>query len=133
MSLALSEDGLSLLSAGYNHDVRFWDFSREATYADFESRLISARPTLSLDHPSPEQLRLFGEWYAFCGFPEWGAELLERARSAGAPVSSLTLARCYWKMNDFEAASREFTSALERHEAPDAYLRLCLTAVSNKR
>jgi len=132
LSLGISADGLKLLSTS-SGQATLWDFSRVAKYADFESRLAAVRTNLSAEHPTPEQLSVFGEWYAFCGFPDLGAGLLDRARSAGASVSALTLARCHWQMNDFEAARREFQSATDRQEAPDVYLQLCRSAVSNKR
>jgi tetratricopeptide (TPR) repeat protein len=99
-------------------------------YAAFEPRLAAARQRLSPEHDDAKELALFGEWYAFRGVPEWGADLLERARKTGETVSSLMLACCYWRMNDLASARREFQRALDRKEAPASYLNLCLSAVT---
>jgi hypothetical protein len=72
-----------------------------------------------------------GEWYAFRRLDAWAIELLERARAGGAPVSALTLARCYWACGDRDSATREFRRALAGGgEAPEWYLRLCIAAAS---
>jgi hypothetical protein len=76
-------------------------------------------------------LATLGEWYAFRGVNEWAVQLLARARADGAKVSSLTLARCYWQLDRRDDAAREFADAVKHDEAPAAYLRLCLAAVSN--
>lgn len=44
----------------------------------------------------------------------------------------LMLARCYWQMNDFDSAKREFQRASECKEAPELYLNLCLNAVKRE-
>jgi eukaryotic-like serine/threonine-protein kinase len=129
-ALAMSADGLSLLSGTHDHEVNLWDFSRVAGYAAFEPQLAEARRRLLADPTDLQALASFGDWYAFRGASEWAVDLLERARRGGASVSSLTLARGYWQMNDFDSARREFQHALERNEAPESYLRLCLAAVS---
>ncbi|MGB7158420.1 MAG: hypothetical protein WBD40_10175, partial [Tepidisphaeraceae bacterium] len=74
-------------------------------------------------------LLALGEWYAFRGADDWAVDLLERARAGGANVSSLMLARCYWQLNHRVGAAREFRRAIERNEAPAAYVNLCLTAL----
>jgi eukaryotic-like serine/threonine-protein kinase len=128
-ALAISTNGLLLVSGAQSHDVKVWDFSRAAGYAAFDLQLAEARQKLLADPNAPRILASFGEWYAFRGAPEWAIELLEHARNGGVPVSSLTLARCYWQMNDFDSARREFDRALELQEAPRSYLQLCLSAV----
>jgi hypothetical protein len=71
-----------------------------------------------------------GNWYAFRGIHDWAASMLERARAAGADVSPLLLARCYWQLDQREDAAREFRAAIQRNEAPAEYLTLCLNAVN---
>ena len=126
MALAASADWSVLVSGGWDSQVRLWDFSRVADYEAFEPRLAQARQT-ALDEP--QMLGSFGEWYAFRGAPDWAVDLLEEARNNGAAVSSLTLARCYWQLNDYDSARREFQRALDQKEAPESYLRLCLSAI----
>ena len=60
---------------------------------------------------------------------KWAAEVLEEARAAGGHVSALTLARCYWQLGKSVEAQREFRRAIDRKEAPETYLMLCLSAV----
>ena len=87
-----------------------------------------------LSAPAPDDgaaLATLGEWYAFRGVHDWAVEFLVKARANGAPVSSLTLARCYWQLNRTTEAAGEFRTALARSEAPADYLRLCLAAVAN--
>jgi hypothetical protein len=71
-----------------------------------------------------------GEWYAFRGVDDWAVQLLEKAARNGADVSSLTLARCYWKLGRLADAAREFRSAIADQEAPKDYLNHCLAAVT---
>src|SRR5216110_2946982 len=75
-------------------------------------------------------LATLGEWYALRGADEWAVQLLGQARSAGANVSPLLLAREYWKLDRPADAAREFRSAIARAEAPADYLGLCLNAVT---
>jgi WD40 repeat protein/serine/threonine protein kinase len=129
MALAASANWSVLVSAGWDGDVQLWDFSRVSDYAKFEPRLAKARQMLAADSNDPQALADLGEWYAFRDAPDWAIDLLEQARSLGAAVPSLTLARCYWQLNDYESARREFQIALNHKEASQSYLRLCLSAV----
>jgi len=131
MSLAISDDRLSLLCGGYGHEVNLWEFSRVQAYASFEARLRGAQETLLREPENAKGLAVLGEWHAFRGSADWALDLLERARRGGADVSSLTLGRCYWLMNDFTSARREYQSALEKKEAPESYLRLCLSGLEH--
>ncbi len=113
--------------------VTFWDVSRSLQYLAFEPRLKSARTSLQADERDPAALATLGEWYAFRGVNDWAVEFLREARTAGAPVPSLTLARSLWALEQTEEAAREFERALARNEAPDGYLELCKAAASRPR
>src|ERR1039458_9534189 len=58
-------------------------------------------------------------------------DCLEKSRSFGADVSTLTLARCYWEVGKLPESAKEFRHAIERKEAPEFYLKLCLHAVQS--
>ncbi len=107
------------------------DLSRPARYLDFAERLDATKKALSTDHPPAraDYLQTLGQWYAFRGAHDWAAIVLEQARDAGADVSRLELARCYWRSGQHADAAREFRDAVEREEAPPDYLSLCLDAV----
>jgi tetratricopeptide (TPR) repeat protein len=59
-------------------------------------------------------------------------EFLEKARAGGADISPLELARCYWSMDRYDQARKEFQKALQRKEAPEYYLCLCIEAVDRQ-
>jgi WD40 repeat protein len=128
-SVAFSTDGKFALSGGWNGTVTLWDFERAEVYQAFSARLPSALGAIHKNPNDPAALAVVGDWYAFRGVWDWAVEFLERARKGGAVVSSLTLARCYWELDKFDEARREFHRALETDEAPEPYLRLCLEAV----
>jgi hypothetical protein len=62
---------------------------------------------------------------------DWAVELLEAARTGGGDVSSLALARSYWKLNRPAEARREFGAALQQDAAPAAYLKMCIAALDD--
>jgi WD40 repeat protein/serine/threonine protein kinase len=130
--VALSSDGMRVLTAGGHAVVRLWDFSRGARSMDLEDRAAKARDALRRRPGDGASLAVLGEWYAFRGFPDWGAEFLLKARGAGARVSPLDLARCLWLSGDAAGACREFEAALAAREAPESYLRLCLEAARRR-
>jgi len=111
--------------------IRVYDMSRAARHLDEQAHLVSARSALQASQGrDAAALATLGRWYAFRGMDDWAVEMLEGARAAGdADVSSLTLARCYWQLDRTADASREFRKALDRNEAPAAYVKLCLAAV----
>ena len=111
--------------------MHLWDFSRAVQYDQLEPRLAVARRAIQSNPDDPAALAILGEWYAFRGMWDWGAELLERARAAGGEVPAVTLARCYWQTGDVAKARREFERAMERKEAPDLYLNLCIEALAD--
>ena len=100
---------------------------------DEQPRLVAARSALDASEGrDATALSTLGRWYAFRGMDDWAAELLERARAGGtAEVSSLTLARCYWRLDRPADAAREFLRAMRRNEAPAGYLNLCVAAVEH--
>jgi hypothetical protein len=94
----------------------------------FAPRLEDARATLARSPDDAAALATLGEWYAFRGINDWAATTLEQARAAGAKVSPLMLARCYWQSGRPRDAAREFRAARAAREAPADYLSLCLAA-----
>jgi WD40 repeat protein len=125
--LALSADGRRGAAGRTDGTIWSFDFSRALTTE--KKRLSPAARDVLAERDDPPSLAVLGEWYAHRGQGEWAIELLEKARSQGVDVSSLTLARCYWQVNNLEAARREFERALTREEAPVFYLQLYLTAL----
>jgi HEAT repeat protein len=120
-----------VLTGGLDGVGRLWDFPRSARYRDFEPEVAGAAKALQ-DKPDDAMGQAsLGQWYAFRGKWIWAVELLEKARTNGAGVSPLALARCYWELDDGVNAGQEFRRALEKKEAPEAYLKLCLQAATN--
>jgi len=93
------------------------DFSRPARYREFHARLPKARETLQKNQNDAEALRTFGEWYAFRGVRDWAVEFLEKARKGGATIDRVELARCYWELDKYPEAIREFQGELEHVKA----------------
>jgi serine/threonine protein kinase/WD40 repeat protein len=129
---ACSADERWLVVGDQSREATFWDIGSLGDYESFATRLASARTALDANPQDAEALRTLGDWYAFRGEPAWGAECLEAAAGQGAKISRLTLARCHWRLNDFDAAEREFNSALAIEEAPSDYLQRCIGAVQQQ-
>jgi hypothetical protein len=130
--VAISKDGRWLLSASADGTVKVWDFLCPWHYREYESLLRKAQRTLASSPNDPSALAAFGRWYAFRHVDNWAINFLERARHTGADVSNLTLARCYWRAGKLAEAHSEFQQALERKEAPDSYLELCMDALERQ-
>jgi hypothetical protein len=128
-ALATLPDPARIISAGQDRVIRVWDLDRPGKYRRYFQTIPEARERLARNANDAGALRALGEWYVFRGVYGWGTDLLENARAAGADVSSLVLARCYWQLDRGEEAVREFRRALERREAPADYLNLCIRAV----
>ena len=112
--------------------IEVLDFSRANRYREFASRIDRARRAIRANPKDVEALATFGQWYAFRGKWDWAIEYLESARANGRDISPLTLARWYLALNKADAAHREFQRAIEKGEAPDTYLRICLAATALK-
>jgi len=110
--------------------LKLWDYARPAEYARPMPVVSKALRTLQSTPGHGPSLAVLGEWYAFRGQTDWAIGLLERSRKAGHSVSSLTLGRCYWRKGNAVSANREFLRALKQREAPEHYIRLCLTALA---
>ncbi len=128
-AIAFSPDGryLAALSGGV---ILVRDLKRPSRFREFDRSLAAARRTLQGNADDATALQTLGEWYAFRDVCDWGAEFLEKARTRGATISNLTLARCYWRIGKRDEAQREFKLAIDRGEAPRPYLELCLSAVA---
>lgn len=144
LSAVFSLDGGTILTGGFDGTLRYWNFSRIQTYQDFDAKVKTAQLALGSNANDAQAMNNLGQWYAFRGKNDWAAELLEKARLGGAPVDSLTLARCYWQLSDdippetkhtrgeyLAAAQREYALALSNAKTEDDrfYLTLCLDAV----
>ena len=153
LSVAISGDGHTALSGNFKGGTFLaWDFSRTPAYLDFDHRVEQAQATLREKSDDPAALAVLGRWYAFRGKNDWALELLEKARTGGAAIDPLTLARCYWELSDdlppksdltrarcLAAARREYARALDemgknalekdKKEKQVFYLQLCLEAV----
>ncbi|MEI7729733.1 MAG: hypothetical protein WCO56_09170 [Verrucomicrobiota bacterium] len=112
-------------------NLMFCDFSFPEQFRNFEPRLLRARELLNRDPKNAEALAILGEWYAFLGLWDWAIEVLELSRSRGFTVSSLALARSYWKSGQPLVARQEFTRALKQGDAPEYYLQLCINSLKD--
>jgi tetratricopeptide (TPR) repeat protein len=115
---------------GSGRSVSHWNIPRFQRHADFALRLNATVAASGSRSDNATAQRALGEWYAFRGVDDWAVQLLEKAARNGADVSSLTLARCYWKLGRLADAAREFRSAIADQEAPKDYLNHCLAAVT---
>jgi WD40 repeat protein/class 3 adenylate cyclase len=111
--------------------ISIWDISRAGRYVNDGPRVAATRAALASDARNGAALLTLGQWYAFRGTDDWAIDLLTQARAAGAEVPSVALGRCYWRSDQRENAAREFRRAIERNEAPAAYLQLCVSAVEH--
>ena len=131
--VAFSPDGSSALSGGLDALVRHYDFSRPDRYQRLSAALPAAREALRANPRDANALAAFGRWYAFRGVYDWALDFLSRSRAiGGSDVSDLELARCYWRSGKVAEANSAFARALERKEAPAAYLQHCLRATAAK-
>jgi hypothetical protein len=129
-AICSSTDGYLLVSGGGDKTLRFWDFSRPATYEHLLSRVRIAQEDCKSQPNDPSVMASFGEWYLFRGLFEWAVRDLISARTAGAKISSLDTARCFWQLGKLREASREFEAALQGTSDPSEtfYLRFCIDA-----
>lgn len=121
-------DGGSAVAIAIDGTMQVMDFSYPQACREWAPRLQRARAALQSNPTDPAALADLGRWYAFRGACDWAAALLLRARAGGVDVSPLLLARCHWELGNAPAAAGEFRKALDRKEAPEPYLRLCLGA-----
>src|SRR5204863_6509612 len=112
--------------------VSCWDFARPRRYIGAAGHFPPPDTTRLPSTNVANQLSALADWYAFRGVDDWAADCFERAREMGAPISSLQLARCYWKVGRREDAEREFRLAITGKEAPADYLSACLRAVAGE-
>ena len=121
---------LAALSGSADATMKFWRIGRADHYIKFTQTLLPrGHDLLTRNSADPESLVSLGSWYAFRGVHGLAVELLEEARSKGASVSPLMLARCYWNRGQDSEARKEFERALHQNEVPAGYLKLCIAAV----
>ena len=131
-SVAISADGRTALSGTSDRTIRVWDFARARQFRELEPQ-VSAISAVKADQPlHPAEAANLGRWWALHGRWDWAVEFLEQARAGKADVSPLELARCYWSMDRCEQARQEFQKALDRKEAPEYYLHLCIDALDRQ-
>ncbi len=139
LTASASSDG-NWLVAGFRQGKGIplvWDVGRPARLFPLETRLWEARRKIAANPDDAAALATYGEWYAVCGEDSWAVKMLAKAERGGAPVSLLLMAQCLWrnngeppqKLESLKDAERYFQQAIERKEASDPYLRLCLDAV----
>lgn len=128
-AVAFSPDARIVMSVSRDSTVRLRDILRPLEYRRHSAALASAREALAHNANDVAAKAAFGSWYAFRGANERAVEMLEAARTNGAAVSSLMLARCYWKLDRLAQAQQEFEVARQKQEAPAAYIDLCLRAI----
>ena len=116
-AVAYCTSRLAVVSGTDTGRMIFWNIYRVEPNLQFEMRRDGAT------------LADLGEWYAFRGRPDWATSLLELARSGGATISNLTLARAYWETDHPAEARQELLLARSRKEAPEVYLELCRQAL----
>jgi WD40 repeat protein len=127
--LALSPDGRYLMAASGN-DVYLIDLHTGQDYIANYDAAQAARTRLDTVANDPQALLTLGLYYSSRRADAWAVELLKRAKDAGADVPALPLARSYWRLHQAEPALQEFRRAIERKEAPEYYLKLCINAVN---
>jgi WD40 repeat protein len=128
-AVSSSRDGGVLVSADRDGVVRVWDLRRPRRCRELDRHLDAALASLDRDPGDAASLVEVGRWYAFRGRDDWAIDCLTRARSGGAAVSPLLLARSYWRAGRAAEAAAEFRNAITAREAPADYLNLCLSAV----
>jgi WD40 repeat protein/serine/threonine protein kinase len=131
-AINLNRDDRTVLTGGREGRIRLWDFGRVQTYRDMQPKVDAAEKILQDNPNDPAALLTLAQWWAFRGVFDWAADLFEQARANGATVSNLELGRCYWNLNRYADAKREFTAALATSTDPEDqfYLNLCIRAIS---
>jgi WD40 repeat protein len=132
--VAISPDGRMVLSGGDEKTLQLRDFTRGPAQREFEPKVAEAQEKLRQSASDPASLVILGEWYAFRGMDQWAVELLTKARERGAAVAPLTLARCYWNLDQLPEARKEFQIALDQSTdaAEQTYLSLCIAGIDTE-
>lgn len=125
-ALAFAPDGGALYTASQAEALTVLGFGLAAEYRAHAARLGDARAALAVRPQDPSALAALGRWFAFRDACDLALPLLERGRVAGAPISDLTLARCYFKVGDRARAEVALDRARASGIAPAAYLALFL-------
>ncbi len=146
-SIAFSGDSKRILTGGDDAVLKLWDGTYPARYRQFQSLLLSAQKQLRENPQNPSALNTLGEWFAFRGVHDHAVAVLESARSNGAPVSGLTLGRCYEQLGNLEHAAANYDAELSRiradpippdvksrelHGANEMYLSICVRVLYSR-
>jgi tetratricopeptide (TPR) repeat protein len=137
-SVNVTPDGRSVLYGGGNtntgngEELELLDLGRASAYREFQPKLQAAQKALQADPNDASALGVLGEWWAFRGIDDWAVDCLEKARARGVAEPPLLLGRCYWNLNRFADAKREFTNALAVSRDPQEqfYLKLCINSIN---
>lgn len=101
LSWDVPENARALLTARLtgprSEELLVWRLDRPDARRHLEEQLAQARRRLQVDSNDADALETVGEWLAFRGVDGLATSILERARRP-QPPTSLTLARCYWKV-----------------------------------
>jgi eukaryotic-like serine/threonine-protein kinase len=131
LGLKVASDHLSLFAgtaAGY---IQMWDLACPTYDHAHHLEVRQEFDSIQENARSPVLAQL-GAWYDAHEVDSWAVCLLERARRDHEHVSSLTLARCCWKLQRFDLAKQEFDQALQEADAPTAYIHLCHDAIDRE-
>jgi WD40 repeat protein/serine/threonine protein kinase len=130
-SIAVRPDGRAILCGNGDGSLTFREFDRAAQYEDFQTKVGVAQKTLQSNLQDASAFAVLGQWWAFRGINDWAVESSEKARSGGLSVPNLMLGHCYWNLNRFTDARREFTAALADSNDPNErfYFQLCIDAI----
>jgi len=134
-SVNITPDGRYILYGAANNgkedELKLLDLGRASAYREFQPKLQAAQKALQADPNDASALAVLGEWWAFRGIDDWAVDCLQKARAGGVAVPPLLLGRCYWNLNRFADANREFTAALAVSRDPQEqfYLKLCIKSI----
>ena len=129
-SVAVSPDGSFVLTGGADDRVRRLDldYAREYERRDAEAQQLRSR--LAGGATDSGSLLALASWYAWREAPALALHLYERARSAGARVSSLAMAQALMQLDRRSDAVSWLQRARSEGEIPPGYADAVIGAMS---